>query len=283
VYRSLLAFLGERATVEDLTPAAVRAYRDALEHADRTPATIAKHLSAIRGLAAAVGADADVRTVRSASVARGEPRALSHEEFARLLKMPDRRTRQGKRDLALLHLLGSAGPLDEDALAAIVAWVKSRPTAASEHLLLSLPRSAPPDHSAPAASLASSPVTPRAKGRLQSRNQRRGTPCRWRSRTVPTTAARVGFARAEARMAGIRARGRLRGRLCEQRARSSRRSRSSPGQRGQLWRQPPPTQPGVFVETSVELLRARRPGLPPGRIVYPRAVVERGPVGDAVG
>jgi hypothetical protein len=37
-------------------------------------------------------------------VAPGEPCALSHEEFARLLKMPDR---QGKRDLALLHLLGS--------------------------------------------------------------------------------------------------------------------------------------------------------------------------------
>lgn len=62
VYRSLLGFLGEHATVEDLTPEAVRAYRDALEHADRTPATIAKHLSAIRSLAATVGADADVRT-----------------------------------------------------------------------------------------------------------------------------------------------------------------------------------------------------------------------------
>ncbi|MDP8907591.1 MAG: tyrosine-type recombinase/integrase, partial [Chloroflexota bacterium] len=186
--------LGEHATAEDLTPEAVRAYRDALEDADRTPATIAKHLSAIRGLAAAVGADADVRTVRSASVARGEPRALSHEEFARLLKMPDRRTRHGKRDLALLHLLGSAGlrrseaaalmlgdvderrraadprlrhaiksstswwvtvhyakrgrtrvvPLDDDALEAIVAWVKSRPAAATEHLLLSLPRAGAP-------------------------------------------------------------------------------------------------------------------------------------------
>jgi site-specific recombinase XerD len=104
--------------------------------------------------------------------------------------MPDRRMRKGKRDLALLHLLGSAGlrraeaaklliadvderrragdarlrqaiahstswwvtvrygkrgrtraiPLDEDALAAITAWVKVRPAAATEHLLLSLPR-----------------------------------------------------------------------------------------------------------------------------------------------
>jgi hypothetical protein len=35
-------------------------------------------------------------------------------------------------------------PLDEDALAAIAAWIKSRPPAATEHLLLSLPRTAQP-------------------------------------------------------------------------------------------------------------------------------------------
>ena len=179
---------------EDLTPEAVRAYRDALERCGRSPATVAKHLSALRGLADALGADPALRTVRSARVARGEPRALEHDEWARLLRMPDRRTRQGKRDLALLHLLGSAGlrraeaagllvsdvderrrasdprlreaiarstswwvtvrygkrgrtraiPLDEDALAAIAAWVKARPVAASEHLLLSLPRTGQP-------------------------------------------------------------------------------------------------------------------------------------------
>ena len=108
--------------------------------------------------------------------------------------MPDRRTRQGKRDLALLHLLGSVGlrraeaagllvadvderrrvsdprlrqaigrstswwvtiryakrgrtravPLDRDGLEAIVAWVKVRPAAATEQLLLSLPRTGEP-------------------------------------------------------------------------------------------------------------------------------------------
>jgi hypothetical protein len=70
VYRSPLGFLGEHATVEDLTAEAVRAYRDALEHAHRTPATIAKHLSVIRGLAAAVGADADVRRCPTAAPAK---------------------------------------------------------------------------------------------------------------------------------------------------------------------------------------------------------------------
>jgi hypothetical protein len=54
-----------------------------------------------------------------------------------------------------------AVPLDEDALEGMVAWVKSRPTAASERLLLSLRAAARPDGSTPATSRASSPVTPR--------------------------------------------------------------------------------------------------------------------------
>lgn len=194
VYRGFGAFLGPHATARDVTAEAVRAYRDQLEAAGRSPATVAKHLSALRGLAEALGVETQqLRTVRSARVGRGEPRALAHDQWTRLLRMPDRRTRQGKRDLALLHLLGSAGlrraeaasllvsdvderrrasdprlrqaiagstswwvtvrygkrgrtravPLDEDALEAIVSWVKSRPPAASEHLLLSLPRSGP--------------------------------------------------------------------------------------------------------------------------------------------
>jgi site-specific recombinase XerD len=195
VYRAFGAFLGPDATPADLTPEAVRAYRDALERAGRAPATVAKHLSALRGLAEALGVETQqLRMVRSERVARGEPRALTHDEWQRLLRMPDRRTRRGKRDLALLHLLGSAGlrraeaarllvtdvderrrasdprlrqaikgstawwtivrygkrgrtraiPLDEDALEAIVAWVKSRPTGPTEHLLLSLPRTGQP-------------------------------------------------------------------------------------------------------------------------------------------
>ena len=194
VYRTFCAFLSPNAGTEHLTPETVRAYRDRLERRGRTPATVAKHLSALRQLAQALDADPAIRTVRSQSVARGEPRALSEEQFERLLRMPDGRTRKSKRDLALLHLLGSAGlrraeaanllitdvderkrasdprlraaiarstswwvtirygkrghtraiPLDEDALAAITAWVKGRPAAATEHLLLSLPRTGQP-------------------------------------------------------------------------------------------------------------------------------------------
>ena len=57
VYRSFGAFLGPDATADDLTPEAVRRYRDLLEQAGRSPATVAKHLSALRGLAEALGAD----------------------------------------------------------------------------------------------------------------------------------------------------------------------------------------------------------------------------------
>ena len=55
-------------------------------------------------------------------------------------------------------------PLDDDALQAIVAWVKSRPPAATEHLLLSLPRTAQPGQLStrdiPPASLPAAPKRP---------------------------------------------------------------------------------------------------------------------------
>jgi len=126
----------------------VRRYRDRLEQAGRSPATVAKHLSALRGLAEALGADQAMRTVRSARVARGEPRSLTHDEFAagdpRLRQAIARSTswwvtvHYGKRGRS------RAVPLDEDALAAISAWVKARPMVATEHLLLSLPRTGQP-------------------------------------------------------------------------------------------------------------------------------------------
>lgn len=194
VYRAFAAFLGPDATAADVTPQAVRAWRDRLEADGRSPATTAKHLSALRKLAMALGSDTAIAQVRSGSVARGEPRALTAEELERLLRMPDRRTTQGKRDLALLHLLARAGlrrgeaaalqlgdvderrravdgrlraavagstswwatvtygkrgrnraiPLEEEALTAIVAWVRARPAAATAHLLLSLPRTGRP-------------------------------------------------------------------------------------------------------------------------------------------
>ncbi|MGI8557864.1 MAG: site-specific integrase [Solirubrobacteraceae bacterium] len=90
VYRSFAAFLGPHATAANVTAEAVRAYRDQLEQAGCLPATVAKHLSALRGLAEALGVGPELHSVRSARVARGKPRARSHDEWQRLLRMPDR-------------------------------------------------------------------------------------------------------------------------------------------------------------------------------------------------
>ncbi|MGI8862963.1 MAG: tyrosine-type recombinase/integrase [Solirubrobacteraceae bacterium] len=194
IYRAFCAGLGADLGPGALTAESVRAWRDRLERQGRSPATIAKHLSALRTLADALGQDPQIAKVRSQTVARGQPRALSGEEFTRLLRMPDRRTRRGKRDLALLYLLGTAGlrrseacaltlldvderrragdrrlrdaiahstswwvtvrcskrgrtrqvPVDQDALEAIIAWVKARPTTDNDRLLLSLPRTGRP-------------------------------------------------------------------------------------------------------------------------------------------
>jgi len=141
VYRAFVAFTGSPAVADGLTPEAIRGYRDALERAGRSPATIAKHLSALRTLAEALGADHAIRTVRSARVARGTPRALTAEEWERLLQMPDRRTGQGKRDLALLHLLGTAGLRRAEAANLLIGDVDERRRANDARLRKAIPRS----------------------------------------------------------------------------------------------------------------------------------------------
>ena len=141
VYRTFCAFLSPNAGTEHLTPETVRAYRDRLERRGRTPATVAKHLSALRQLAQALDADPAIRTVRSQSVARGEPRALSEEQFERLLRMPDGRTRQGKRDLVLLHLLGSAGLRRAEAANLLITDVDERKRASDPRLRAAIARS----------------------------------------------------------------------------------------------------------------------------------------------
>jgi integrase/recombinase XerC len=82
-----------------------------------------------------------MKTVRSARVARGEPRALTHDEFARLLRMPDRRTRHGKRDLALVHLLGSAGLRRAEAAKLLVGDLDARRRAGDGRLRTAISRS----------------------------------------------------------------------------------------------------------------------------------------------
>lgn len=142
VYGAFCAFVGPDARADAFTAERVRAYRDELERAGRSPATIAKHLSALRTLAAALGTE-DVRNVRGAKVARGEPRALSAEQYDLLLRMPDLRTTAGKRDVALLHLLGTAGLRRAEAAALLVVDVDEHPRADDARLRRAIAHSTP--------------------------------------------------------------------------------------------------------------------------------------------
>ena len=195
VYRSFAAFVGPQATAEDVTPEAVRAYRDALERCralagDGRQAPLGAARPGRRARRRPGDADGPLGARRARRAARARARRMG-------AAVADARPPHAARASATsrcLHLLGSAGlrraeaagllvsdvderrrasdprlreaiarstswwvtvrygkrgrtraiPLDEDALAAIAAWVKARPAAASEHLLLSLPRTGQP-------------------------------------------------------------------------------------------------------------------------------------------
>jgi site-specific recombinase XerD len=66
-------------------------------------------VSAVRRLAAAIGADPLVAQVRCTQVQQEHPSALSDLELSQLLARPDLRTTIGIRDRAILELLTRAG------------------------------------------------------------------------------------------------------------------------------------------------------------------------------
>jgi integrase/recombinase XerD len=111
-YRSFADFLRVRygeASKDTVTIASVAAWRDELSAQGLAPSSVAQRVSAVRRLAATLGADPLVQQVRCTHVQRGEPRALSDVELDRLLRQPDRRTTIGVRDRAILELLARAG------------------------------------------------------------------------------------------------------------------------------------------------------------------------------
>jgi integrase/recombinase XerD len=111
-YRAFADFLrvhyGE-ASSEKVTIASVAAWRDELAARGLAPSSITQRVSAVRRLAASLGADPLVQQVRCTQVQRDEPRALSDVELERLLHGPDLRTTIGVRDRAILELLARAG------------------------------------------------------------------------------------------------------------------------------------------------------------------------------
>ncbi|MEA2192539.1 MAG: integrase/recombinase XerD [Solirubrobacteraceae bacterium] len=111
-YRAFAAFLRARygeASRETITIGAVAAWRDELTAQGLAPSSVAQRVSAVRRLAATLGADPLVQQVRCTHVQQEKPRALSDVELERLLRHPDRRTVIGIRDRAILELLARAG------------------------------------------------------------------------------------------------------------------------------------------------------------------------------
>ena len=78
------------------------------------PRTVAKQLSAIRGFArwlslAGLPVDPRIQQIRVKAGPPPAPRALTPEQLRTLLRMPDRATMRGRRDRAILEVLGRAG------------------------------------------------------------------------------------------------------------------------------------------------------------------------------
>jgi site-specific recombinase XerD len=97
-YRAFIAFLRARygeASPETVTISAVAAWRDQLAAQGLAPSTIALRVSAVRGLAVAIGGDPLVHQVRCTQVQQQRPKALSDVELARLLARPDLRSTIG--------------------------------------------------------------------------------------------------------------------------------------------------------------------------------------------
>ncbi|RKQ90485.1 integrase/recombinase XerC [Solirubrobacter pauli] len=73
-----------------------------------SPATQRVYLSMIRALARQLGRD-DATDTRVPRHEPGPPEALTDTDYQNLLRVPDRRTLRGKRDHALLGILGDCG------------------------------------------------------------------------------------------------------------------------------------------------------------------------------
>jgi integrase/recombinase XerD len=111
-YRAFAGFLRVRygeASLQTFTIAAVVVWRDQLRADGLAPSSVAQRVSAVRRLAAAIGADPLVAQVRCTQVQQERPSALSDLELSQLLARPDLRTTIGIRDRAILELLARAG------------------------------------------------------------------------------------------------------------------------------------------------------------------------------
>jgi integrase len=111
----LASELGRPPLVADLHTDTIAAYARHLAVAGgrggrpAAPATLRVYLSMIRALARDLGREDEIEGVRVPRHEPGPPETLTDTDYANLLRVPDRRTLAGKRDYALLRVLGDCG------------------------------------------------------------------------------------------------------------------------------------------------------------------------------
>jgi integrase len=133
--------LGRPPVVGDLDTDTIAAYGRHLALAGgrggrpAAPATSRVYLSMIRALAHDLGRENQVEGVRVPRHEPGPPETLTDTDYANLLRVPDRRTLAGKRDYALLRVLGDCG-LRSAELRGLRARDLRRPRANARHYRL---------------------------------------------------------------------------------------------------------------------------------------------------
>ena len=121
-----------------MTADAIAAYsREQERHGGRgggpaSPATRRVHLTMLRALLTQLGLEKDAAAVRVPSHRLGPPETLTVVQYGNLIRAPDKRTLAGKRDHALLRLLGDCG-LRNAELRALAARAIRRPRANATH------------------------------------------------------------------------------------------------------------------------------------------------------
>lgn len=73
------------------------------------PATARVYVSMVRALARQLGREDEIADVRAPRHEPGPPETLTDSDYANLVRVPDRRSLAGKRDYALLRVLGDCG------------------------------------------------------------------------------------------------------------------------------------------------------------------------------
>ena len=130
--------LGRPPVVGDLDADVIAAYGRHLAAcggrggAPAAPATVRVYLSMVRALAHDLGVEDAVGGVRVPRHEPGPPETLTDTDYGNLLRVPDRRSIGGKRDYALLRVLGDCG-LRSAELRSLRARDLRRPRANARH------------------------------------------------------------------------------------------------------------------------------------------------------